>query len=299
MKNLQQQDFNSGFVLLEQQINMIRKEDVPISCIPNVMRSPAAVANNLLQGLHTASQPSSVSILFADVVDYTALRGSMQPVKLSDLLTRLFAKLDLLADQHAVQRVDAIDGCYIAAANFSTRQPKDHALRLARFAVDAMAAASATPLDEGLPELGTVRLQAGLHCGAVCGCMMGAHGVRKHTPEGTERTACAVEATRRKGMLEAPGRRRAPTYWLGRAAGTSEGDSDLWAVAARAVAARAGSDARPTTGDSPERRGRAVAAGSRQEGPLGRGRTAAIMMCHGRRPARSDRPARSARSASL
>ena len=145
-------------------------------------RFPPDVANRILQGLHIASQPfPSVSILFADMVDYTALRGSMQPEKLFDLLTRLFAKLDLLADQHAVQRVDAIDGCYIAAANFSTKQPKDHALRLARFAVEAMAAANATLLDEGRPELGMVRLQAGLHCGAVCGGMMGTHGGRKYT----------------------------------------------------------------------------------------------------------------------
>ena len=291
MKNLHK-GHDTEFGQIKQQINMIRRQHVHISCIPNVMRSPAAVANRILKGLHTASQPSSVSILFADVVD-TALRGSMQPVKLFDLLTRLFAKLDLLADQHAVQRVDAIDGCYIAAANFSTKQPKDHTLRLARFAVDAMAAANATLLDEGLPELGTVRLQAGLHCGAVCGCMMGTYGGRKHTPEGTERTAsraCAVEATRRKGMLEAPGRRRAPTYWLGRAAGTSEGDSDLWAVAARAVFEI---DAWQKNGVSPEKRDGAQLAPA---GPPSRGRAA---MCHGCRPARPDRLPRSARSASM
>ena len=231
------------------------------------------------------------------MVDYTALRGSMQPIKLFDLLTRLFAKLDLLADQHAVQRVDAIDGCYIAAANFSTRQPKDHALRLARFAVDAMAAASSTLLDEGRPELGTVRLQAGLHCGAVCGCMMGTHGGRKYTlvgdavnvasrmgsqgqagavqcsgafaaemeAEAGEGCGEGLELTRREGHLEVRGRGAMPTYWLRQAAAMSEDGLGLQAVANRADSE---SRACQTTGNGPARLGGARAVLVEPDGPL-------------------------------
>jgi hypothetical protein len=46
-------------------------------------------------------------------------------------------------------------------------------------ALDALAAAGATALDEQRPELGSVRILAGIHCGVVCGSVVGAHGGRK------------------------------------------------------------------------------------------------------------------------
>jgi class 3 adenylate cyclase len=125
-----------------------------------------------------------VSIFFANIVGYNRLRGSMDPANLVGTLERLFSKLDTLAEVHGVQRVDVIDGCYIAAANFSADQASDHAVRLARFALDAVAAAGTTLLDEQRPELGAVEILAGMHCGEVCGSVIGAHGGRKYTMHG-------------------------------------------------------------------------------------------------------------------
>ena len=147
-----------------------------------------------------------VSIFFANIFDYPVLRHSLQPNTMCSLLARLFAKLDSLAGRHAVQRVDAIDGCYIAATNFSYPQRADHALRLARFAVDAIAAVNFIPIDEDRPELGTVRLQAGLHCGAVCGCMLGAHGGRKYTLVGDAvNVASRMESQGAAGAVQCSG----------------------------------------------------------------------------------------------
>ena len=143
---------------------------------------PALVANAIIQG-HTVDPICKplVSLYFSDVADYTVLRGSMEPQAFCCMLERLFSKLDQLAALHGVERIDTIDGCYIAAANFSAHQPNDHTLRLARFALDAMAAAATTTIDERRPELGPVRLLAGMHCGAVCGNVVGALGGRKFT----------------------------------------------------------------------------------------------------------------------
>ena len=153
------------------------------STAENIMKRnfPADVASAMMQsGSVAPTTKQSVSVFFSDIYNYAALRGSLEPLVMVDLLDRLFSKLDVLARHHSVERIDAIDGCYIAAANFSTPH-SDHALRLARFAVDAVSAASATLIDERRPELGTVRLLAGLHCGAVCGSMLGSHGGLKYT----------------------------------------------------------------------------------------------------------------------
>ena len=66
------------------------------------------------------------------------MRGSVEPVKVLNLLDRLFGAFDTLAAEHGVERIDIVDGCYIVAANFSSHQPADHAVRLARFALAAV-----------------------------------------------------------------------------------------------------------------------------------------------------------------
>ena len=121
------------------------------------------------------------SLVFCDLVDYDSLSCALPPGSLFDLLRRLFAQLDLLAALHGVQAIDTNGGCYLAATNYLSAQPRDHATRLAAFTLAALAAASALPIDPLRPELGGARPRAGLHCGAVCGSVLGARGGRKHT----------------------------------------------------------------------------------------------------------------------
>ena len=146
---------------------------------------PPAVVSALMRSepVSPVSKPS-VSIVFLEVVDYTDMRGSMDPASLCSQLERLFRALDALAALHRVERIDAIDGCYIAAANYSAAQPADHAVRLALFAATTVACAAELVADPRRPELGPVRLRGGMHCGAVCGSVVGAHGGRKHTLHG-------------------------------------------------------------------------------------------------------------------
>ena len=215
---------------------------------------PAPVADAMMRGLHVAaiSKPS-VSILFLDVVGFSELRGRMAPLAVVSLLERLFGALDSLAAQHGVERIDTIDGCYIAAANFSAHQPADHAVRLARFALAALAAAASTPIDTARPELGAAGLLAGMHCGAVCGRVVGAHGGCKHTLHGdavnmasrmeshgvagavhcSAAAAALIEGqggsgeglrlTRRGEDVEVKSVGRMRTYWLSAGAGCSGG----------------------------------------------------------------------------
>ena len=80
---------------------------------------PETIASAMMQSypvLPTCKE--SVSILFSDVLDYSALRGSLEPLVLCNLLERLFHKFDLLAQRHGVQRIDAIDGsCLVKVAS--------------------------------------------------------------------------------------------------------------------------------------------------------------------------------------
>ena len=129
---------------------------------------PASIAPAFIQtGQVPASQHESVSVLFLEVVDYSAARGAMPPAAVFDMLCRFIDALDALAAHHGMERIDAFDGCYMAATNYSARQPADHAVRLARFALAAVAAAAALPVDPQRPELGCIRLLADAQRGGV------------------------------------------------------------------------------------------------------------------------------------
>ena len=78
---------------------------------------PASVAAAMMRCEQVSIEAKpSVSIAFLEVDGYSALRGSADPAALCALLERVFSALDALAAQHGVERIDAIDGFYIAAA---------------------------------------------------------------------------------------------------------------------------------------------------------------------------------------
>jgi guanylate cyclase soluble subunit beta len=208
---------------------------------------PSSVASAMMRNQQVAvvSKPC-VSIAFLEIAGYSALRSSSDPVALCSLLARLWDTLDALAAHHGVERIDAFDGCYMTASNYSAQQPADHAVRLARFATAAIAAAAAFAVNP----LGPVRLLGGMHCGAVCGRVVGAHGGRKHTLHGDavnvasrmqshgaagavhcsaaaaalieQQGAGGLRVTPRGGSMEVKSLGRVCTSWVSRRAGPSE-----------------------------------------------------------------------------
>ena len=191
---------------------------------------------------HTVARTkNSVSIFFSNIENYEHLRSSLNPDHLVQLLDQLFERLDEIGARHRVQRIDTCDGCYIAATNFLIDQPNDHAARLAEFALEAMAMANVMLIDESQPELGSVTLRAGIHCGTVSACLIGVHDGSKFTVVGdavnvasrmasqglagaiqcSESVAREMEAQngklvlrRRDGELDLKGRGIMTTFWL-------------------------------------------------------------------------------------
>ena len=92
---------------------------------------PATVAEAILDG--RAVDPVTlpcVSVLFCDVVDFTALSAALPAAMVACLLRRLFGRFDALAQRHGVQRVDVIGDCYVAATNFLEKQVRKLGLEL-------------------------------------------------------------------------------------------------------------------------------------------------------------------------
>ena len=76
-----------------------------------------------------------VTVLFADLVGFTALSAAMPPTQLVGLLDRIFSAFDELADRHGLEKIKTIGDAYMAAAGLPFPRP-DHATAAARMALD-------------------------------------------------------------------------------------------------------------------------------------------------------------------
>jgi class 3 adenylate cyclase len=64
-----------------------------------------------------------VSILFADVVDFTPLSSRLDAREVVGLLDRLFTSFDELVDRYEVEKIKTIGDCYMVAAGVPRQRP--------------------------------------------------------------------------------------------------------------------------------------------------------------------------------
>ena len=167
------------------------------ACPPSI--SAAMLAGREVQPISTTSS----SIVYCDIVGFTTISSILSAAKVTRMIGDLFSRLDRLAYLHGVQKVDVSGDAYIAATNFTEDQPDDHAARLARFAIDALTAAQAVPIDADDPDgRCCLQMRAGLHCGPVVG-IVADHASLKYTLIGeTAVTAARMESSGAAGRVQ-------------------------------------------------------------------------------------------------
>jgi adenylate cyclase len=131
---------------------------------------PAEVAQRLQSDPNSiADHFDDVSILFADVVDFTPLAGHLDAREVVGLLDRLFTSFDELVDRYEVEKIKTIGDCYMVAAGVPRPRP-DHADALARLAIEMRECAKRSLPDDDGPD---VRLRIGISSGPVVAGVIG------------------------------------------------------------------------------------------------------------------------------
>ncbi|HEX7075230.1 MAG TPA: adenylate/guanylate cyclase domain-containing protein [Hyphomicrobiaceae bacterium] len=82
----------------------------------------------------TAKQHDEASILFADIVGFTALSSQLSPDELVTMLDEVFVEFDLLVDQLGLEKIKTIGDCYMVASGIPLPRA-DHAHVLAQLAL--------------------------------------------------------------------------------------------------------------------------------------------------------------------
>jgi guanylate cyclase len=76
-----------------------------------------------------------VSILFADVVNFTPMSSTMTPLELVELLNEIFSHFDSLVEKYGLEKIKTIGDCYMVASGVPRSRP-DHAYILTHMALE-------------------------------------------------------------------------------------------------------------------------------------------------------------------
>jgi len=100
---------------------------------------PRSIAERLKRGVGTiAESHADVTVLFADVVDFTPFTQRTAPERVVGVLDEIFSAFDRLADQHGLEKIKTIGDAYMVASGLP--EPRvDHAAAAADMALDMQA----------------------------------------------------------------------------------------------------------------------------------------------------------------
>ena len=131
---------------------------------------PPAVAERLKSGAEQriADRIGTLSVLFADLVGFSAAAHELPPEQVVDYLDTLVRTFDTLAEQHGVEKIKTIGDCYMAIAG-RDGPAADGARALGSFALAMMEAMGSSP---ALRER-RLGLRVGIHCGPATAGVIG------------------------------------------------------------------------------------------------------------------------------
>jgi class 3 adenylate cyclase len=96
---------------------------------------PAPIAERLKRGEAIADQFAAVSVLFADIANFTPLSERLPPEQLIALLNQAFSAFDQLAEKHGLEKIKTIGDAYMVVSGLPLPR-SDHAEALADMALD-------------------------------------------------------------------------------------------------------------------------------------------------------------------
>jgi adenylate cyclase len=193
---------------------------------------PYRIAQRLKAGTRTIAESlDQVSVLFADLVDFTAASNEMTPRELVKLLNEVFSMFDQLAEFHNLEKIKTIGDAYMVAGGLPTLND-DHAKDIAQFALDICDAIQQFPRPDGK----TFQIRVGISTGPVVAGVIGRRKFAYDLWGDTVNLASRMEATGEpqriqvtsalyeklkdrfllepRGHIAVKGRGQMRTYWL-------------------------------------------------------------------------------------
>lgn len=132
---------------------------------------PAPIAGRLKRDVSTiADGYTEVTVLFADIVNFTTLSADADPVDVVAFLNTIFSDFDDLALKHGLEKIKTIGDAYMVAGGLPLPRA-DHCEAVVAFAIDMLATCKGHTAWHGEP----VNLRVGVNTGPVVAGVIGRH----------------------------------------------------------------------------------------------------------------------------
>lgn len=133
----------------------------------NILPSP--IAERLKRAeIIIADSFAEVTVLFADLVNFTEMSAQISPIKLVDLLNKIFSVFDRLSEKHGLEKIKTIGDAYMVVGGLPTPRA-DHAEAIAQMALDMQQEISRFQREDGK----SFSLRIGIHTGPVVAGVIG------------------------------------------------------------------------------------------------------------------------------
>jgi class 3 adenylate cyclase len=107
---------------------------------------PGAVAERLKeQNATIADGFADVTVMFADIVNFTQLAGGMSPNQIFSMLNAVFSAFDELAEKHGLEKIKTIGDAYMVAGGLNGQDEQDYTRAIANLALDMRQALAHDP----------------------------------------------------------------------------------------------------------------------------------------------------------
>jgi adenylate cyclase len=160
---------------------------LPRSIAQRLKREPGVIAD----------AHEEVTVLFADVVDFTPFAERTEPSQVVGVLDQVFKAFDDLAERHGVEKIKTIGDAYMAAAGLPLPR-RDHAEAMAEMALDMQEAIAAVCRPLGLD----LAIRIGIESGPVIAGVIGRHRFIYDLWGDTVNTASRLESHGLPGRIQ-------------------------------------------------------------------------------------------------
>ena len=217
-------------VLVEQELSdMLLHNVLPQAIAERLKGRSKLTADHLNQAI--VDSYDKVTVLFADIVGFTAFSQGVSPEVLVGVLNDLFTRFDHIAEHRGLEKIKTIGDCYMAAAGLPT-VVSDHADRAAHMALDMIE----TIQDFNASTQHPLNIRIGISTGAAVAGVIGkskflydlwgdvvntasrmeSHGIagRIHLSEATRQALIQPFALEERGVIEVKGKGEMSTWLL-------------------------------------------------------------------------------------
>ncbi len=163
---------------------------------------PEPIAERLKDGeTVVADAHPAVTVLFADIVDFTRYADQTAPAEVVRVLDLVFRAFDDIADRYGLEKIKTIGDAYLLVGGLPDARP-DHVEAVARAALDLVAASRSVTIDPGTP----LQIRVGIDTGPVVAGVIGRRKFSYDLWGDTVNTASRMESSSVPGRINVTAR---------------------------------------------------------------------------------------------